>query len=218
MSIDTMNHEQAVRGQAVERYVLGELTPEERDAFEGHYFDCSHCFEQVKLSAQFLHHAHEVLDPEPEKGWLAAMLGDLRRPVAAFATAALACAIGIGIFQQVQIADLKRPRIEASFFLPATQKGAEKSISVSRKSPLSLTVDFTPAAEFTSYRAQIIAESGKLKYTFPVRPSENAYSVTIGLLAGNLDAGKYTVVIEGLGRDGTPTKVGSGSFDLQFTD
>src|SRR5215472_3383639 len=105
MSIDTMNHEQAVRGQAVERYVLGELTPEERDAFEGHYFDCSHCFEQVKLSAQFLHHAHEVLDPEPEKGWLAAMLGDLRRPVAAFATAALACAIGIGIFQQVQIAD-----------------------------------------------------------------------------------------------------------------
>jgi hypothetical protein len=218
MSNDAMNHEQAVRSQAVERYVLGELTHEEREAFEGHYFDCSACFEQVKLSAQFLRHAREVLDPEPEKGWLARMLGDLRRPAFAFATAMLVCAIGMGIYQQSVITDLKAPRIESSFFLPAAAKGPAKSIRVSRKSGLSLNVDFKPAAEFTAYRAQILTESGKVKYSLPVAPKQDEYSVTIGLPAGTLDAGKYSVVIQGLAGDGSPTEIGNGSFDLQFMD
>src|SRR5215472_6011470 len=72
--IAVMTHEQAVRSQAVERYVLGELSEEQRAAFESHYFDCPACFEQIKLSGEFLRHAHEVLDPEPEPGFLSAGL------------------------------------------------------------------------------------------------------------------------------------------------
>jgi Putative zinc-finger len=218
MKVDTMSHEQAVSRQAAESYLLGELTQEDRQAFEGHYFDCPTCFEQVKLGAQFMRHAREVLDPEQEKGWLARMLGDLRRPAPAFASAMLLFVIGIGMYQQVQIADARRPLVEASYFLPAQAKGAEKSISVSRKSRLSLSVDFKPAAEFTAYRAQIVAESGKVKYTLPVAANQTDYSITIGLPASALDTGKYSVVIQGLARDGSPAEVGTGSFDLQFVD
>jgi hypothetical protein len=219
MNNDAMSHEQALRSQAVERYVLGELTQEEREAFEGHYFDCSACFEQVKLSTQFLRHAREVLDPEPEKGWLARLLGDVRRPAFAFATAMLVCAIGMGAYQQSIIADLKAPKIEAGYFLPSDAKGAAKSITVSRKSRLSLSVDVQPANEFIAYRAEILTESGKVRYSFPVDARQVATgSVTIGLSAAALDAGAYSVVIQGLASNGSPTEIGKGSFDLQLID
>ncbi len=219
MSIDTMSHEQAVRSQAAERYVLGELTQEEREAFEGHYFDCSACFDQVKLGAQFLHHAGEVLDREPEKGWLATMLGDFRRPAAAFAAAMLVCAIGMGIYQQSVIAGLKGPRIEARYMLTGEVKGGPaKVVSVSRQAGLSLRVEFLRKPEFTSYQAQIVTEAGKVKTSLPVPASATDDSVTITLPASALVAGKYSLVIYGLTQDGARTEAGRGEFDLQFTN
>jgi hypothetical protein len=219
MSNDAMSHEQALRSQAVERYVLGELTHEEREAFEGHYFDCSACFEQVKLSAQFLRHAREVLDPEPEKGWLASLLGDLRRPAVAFATAMLVCAIGIGVYQQSVIADLKAPRIESRYVLRGQAKGGTgKLVSVSRREKLGLTVDFIRKPEFTRYEAQIVAESGKVKVSLPVPAAVEEDSVTISLPAGTLDAGQYSMVVYGLAADGSKTQTGQGEFDLHFVN
>jgi hypothetical protein len=216
MSINTMSHEEATRSQAVERYILGELTQEEREAFEGHYFNCPACFDSVKLEMKFLRHAKQVLGQEPEKAWFARMLGDLRRPMPAFACAMLVCAVGVGAYQQTLIAHARQPRVEASYFLAAPNKGLEKAVAVPRKSRLSLTVDFEPQAELTSYRAQILGHSGKIKYTLPFKSVDT--SVTIGLAADDLDAGKYSVVIQGMPREGVPVEVGSGSFDLQFID
>jgi hypothetical protein len=55
-----MDHEQAVQTQASMRYVLSDLTPAERDAFEEHYADCSHCMNDVDLAAIFVANAREV--------------------------------------------------------------------------------------------------------------------------------------------------------------
>src|SRR5215468_7371368 len=149
MNLETMSHDQAVSSHAPERYLLGELDAAERDAFEGHYFDCTACFEEIKKGSQFLSYSREVLDPQPEKTGLAALLGDLRRPAPAFVSAALLLAMGLGAYQQVQIADARKPRMEAHVFVPGTQKGdqAFKTVSVPRKSALSLSVDFTPKSE-----------------------------------------------------------------------
>ncbi len=217
MNLETMSHNQAVSSHAPERYLLGELDPEERDAFEGHYFDCAACFDEIKKGSQFLSYSREVLDPQPEKGRLAALLGDLRRPAPAFVSAALLLALGMGAYQQVQIADARRPKVEASFFVPSDSRAAAKTISVSRKSQLSLSADFTPKSEFTSYRAQIVAESGQIEFTLPIT-NQAGYSITIGLPASALGAGKHSLVIQGLSRDGSPTEAGHGSFDLQFVD
>lgn len=216
MNTDTMTHDNAVSSQAAERYVLGELTPSEREAFEGHYFDCAACFEQVEAGAQFLGRAREVLDREPEPGWLGAMLGDLRRPAPVFVSAMLLCAIGIGIHQQSVISDARAPHIEEHYDLVAA-KGAVKSLHVSRKSPLGLNVVFRPSAEFVSYRAQIISEPGKVLYTLPIT-GQTGDSVTVALPAAALEAGRYSLVIQGLTRDGVATEAGSAPFDLQFAD
>jgi hypothetical protein len=213
-----MSHDQAVSSHAAERYILGELSSNEREAFESHYFDCSDCFEQIRLGGEFLARTREVLDPEPEKSWLAAALGDLRRPAPVFVSALLLCTLGIGAYQQSVIAGFMAPRVEANYFLPGDIKGIPKVITVSRKSGLSLSVDFARSSDFTSYRAQIETESGKVKYSLPVAARENGYSVTIGMPADALAPGTYKVVIQGLSANGTATKVGSGAFELKFSD
>jgi hypothetical protein len=46
-----MNHVEAVKTLAIERYLLEEMTQEERDAFEEHYFSCAECGEDARLAA-----------------------------------------------------------------------------------------------------------------------------------------------------------------------
>jgi hypothetical protein len=220
MSMDIMSHDQAVSSHAAERYVVGELSGAERESFEGHYFDCPDCFEQIsvdgRLMAEFLGHAREVLDPEPEKSWLAQMLGDLRRPAPVFVSALLLCALGIGVYQQSVISNARAPQVEQRYDLVAA-KGAVQPLKVSRKARLGLNVVFSPGSEFTSYQAQIVNESGKVVRTVPL-PGSLSDSVTITLQAATLQAGRYSLVIQGITRSGALSEVGSAPFDLQFTD
>jgi hypothetical protein len=217
MSTDTMSHDQAVSSQAPERYVLGELTPSERDAFEGHFFDCAVCFEQVELGAQFLGRAREVLDREPEPGWLAGMLGDLRRPAPVFVSAMLLCAIGIGVHQQSVISSARGPHLEERVLVADSRSGAGKRVGVSRTSNLSLAVEFTRKSEFVSYQVEIIDAAGKSKFSKPlVQPSSDI--VAIGLPANALESGTYSMVVQGVTKDGARTVAGHGAFELQFTD
>jgi hypothetical protein len=216
MTMDTMNHEQAVSSHAPERYVLGELSDAERESFEGHYFDCPDCFHQIQLDSQFLAHAREVLEPEPEKSWLAQILGDLRRPAPVFVSALLLCAIAIGVHQQSVISDARAPHVEERYNLVAV-KGPEQPLKVSRKARLALNVVFTPDAKFISYRVQIINDAGKVVHSLP--PSRvQGDEVTIAVPAAALGQGRYSVVVQGMTPAGSLSEVGSAPFDLKFTD
>src|SRR5262249_48349577 len=48
-----MDHSEAVRLQAAEKYVLGELQGAVRDEYEEHYFGCVECAAEVKSTAAF---------------------------------------------------------------------------------------------------------------------------------------------------------------------
>ena len=48
-----MDHSEAVRIQAVEKYILGELTPRLRNDFEDHYFDCVDCAVNLRAGVAF---------------------------------------------------------------------------------------------------------------------------------------------------------------------
>jgi hypothetical protein len=218
MSNDIMSHDQAVSSQAAERYILGELTQSERDAFEGHYFDCSTCFEQVELGAQFLGRAREVLDKQPEPGWFAAMFVDLRRPAPVFVSAMLLCAIGIGVHQQSVISGSQAPRLEERFVLaPPSKAGVGKPVNVSRRADLSLSVEFTRKPEFVSYQIQVVDASGKTRFSLPMS-HPNSDIAAIAFPANKLEAGTYSMVVEGVNKDGAKTEAGQGAFNLQFTD
>jgi len=48
-----MDHTEAVRIQAVEKYILGELSPFHRAQFEEHYFDCADCALNLRAGVAF---------------------------------------------------------------------------------------------------------------------------------------------------------------------
>ena len=56
-----MDHAEAVRTLAAERYLLEEMPPEERDAFEAHFFECTACAEAVEAGASI---AEGACDPQ----------------------------------------------------------------------------------------------------------------------------------------------------------
>lgn len=49
-----MNHQEIEQQEIIERYVRHKLPPDERRAFEEHFFACDECFEQVQSTAQFI--------------------------------------------------------------------------------------------------------------------------------------------------------------------
>src|SRR3954453_2088787 len=59
-----MDHETAVQTGATERYLLGELTGEDRDRFEEHFFICPECSEDVRALTVFAANAKAVFREE----------------------------------------------------------------------------------------------------------------------------------------------------------
>src|ERR1700758_1532691 len=63
-----MDHEEAVRQNATERYLLDELDPELRDQFEEHLFDCQECALDVRAGAMFVEQSKVIL-AEPQASY-----------------------------------------------------------------------------------------------------------------------------------------------------
>jgi anti-sigma factor RsiW len=59
-----MSHNDAIDQQAAVKYLLGELPPAQRDAYEDHYFDCAACATDLKALATFADTARELLRQE----------------------------------------------------------------------------------------------------------------------------------------------------------
>ena len=81
-----MTHQEINQNEIVERYLLHKLPPEERHAFQEHFFDCDDCFQQVQTTSRFIagvRHASRrgLLDRKKEaltwswsSGWLKSAL------------------------------------------------------------------------------------------------------------------------------------------------
>src|SRR5678809_1260477 len=61
----TMDHDEAVRQKATERYLLDELDPELRDQFEEHLFDCQDCALDLRAGAMFVEQTKVILSEIP---------------------------------------------------------------------------------------------------------------------------------------------------------
>ena len=59
-----MDHKEAIRIHAVDRYLLGELTAVEREEFEEHFFSCGECSEDLHIGAILVDNSRAVLGEE----------------------------------------------------------------------------------------------------------------------------------------------------------
>ncbi len=232
-SSKVMNHQEAENTKATERYLLREMTDQERQDFEEHYLDCPECLESVTFGADFLAAGKEVAQENqtrqvPVIGWrerLFASLAPVWQPVPGLAVAAALCLAALGIYQQARItkqentiADLKAPRQEVRYVITGGQRMGSESVILSRNERLSFLINFVPKHEFTSYRAAISGAGLANGYSIPVTASEKDYSVTVSLPAAELAGGEYEVTFWGRTQSGEETKLASGSLEVKLAN
>jgi hypothetical protein len=232
-----MNHDEAIRLKAAEKYLLGELSAELRDQYEDHYFGCAECGQDVRTGAVFIDNARDVLIPpsvtelgskhQPARsgGWWAALL----RP--AFAVPALALLLLVAGYQNVvTIPHLKmavtqsetaQTLLSFSLISENSRGGAPLAISVPAGKPFSFFVDIPPNGSYASYVCEFQTESGTPELSLNISAAEAKRTVQLLIPAGRLASGKHVLVVRGLDSQGKPDadKIGVASypFSLDYT-
>jgi hypothetical protein len=230
-SSQIMNHQEAENTKATERYLLREMTEQERLAFEDHYLGCAECLEAVTFGADFLDAGRELVNEQRVQKAIAvswhkrmfSALSPVLKPVPAMALAAAVALAALSAYQQKRIAsqqnliaDLKAPSQEFRYVVSGAQRRGSDAIVLARNERLSLLINFVPKHEFTSYRAEITGPGLGTGYSVPVSVTEQDYSVMVSLPAGVLTGGEYQVNFWGRVQGGEETKLVSNSFEVKL--
>jgi hypothetical protein len=212
-----MDHNETIQLQAAVKYVLGELSPAQREEYEEHYFDCVECAVDIKALATFADTTREVLRREREAqlakdlvpargGWLSWL-----QPVVAIP--AMAALLLIIAYQNtVTIPHTKDAPSRAvteiygqSFLLQPsdTRRGNEAIVN---EAPLEvrpaqgflLQLDFTPSSSFPAYLGQLQDSSGRVLQQFAVPAEKAKQELHLPVPAGLISrSGQYSVVFFG---------------------
>jgi Putative zinc-finger len=228
-----MDHTEVADQYAVEKYLLGELSPEAREAFEEHYFGCEECATDLRAASVFIAQTRKELArpvlvraTEPKKGKLFSFPSLLRPMFAAPAMAAMLLVIGFQnivtfphLEQQVVVAS--KPHVLPSVMLIDGQsRGAEIRTVVARAhEPFLLSVDVPADNRFSEYLCSLYSPSGKMVWQLRIPPSQVADTVPIQVPADSTEAGQNTLLIQGVPSDaqnGTPAEIVKYRFLLQI--
>jgi len=224
-----MDHSEALRLQAAERYVLGELSPKLREEYEEHYFGCEECAADVKAAAAFAEGARELFrkersqeEKEPVQigGWFAW----LRPAIAAPALAALLLIVGYQSLVMI-------PQLRRGSAVPLTAQSANfvsligansrseggKVFLIHRDNPTVVEVDIPETGEFSGYICQIQDAQSRVLYEHRVSVIDAKQSVHLIVPAAGLRPGKYSLVVLGEGSAGSAAASASELERIRFT-
>jgi hypothetical protein len=230
-----MDHSEAVATQAVEKYLLGELSDEEQSAFEEHYFDCPDCASDVETCSLFVRHARAVFRETPAAAaeiraggrgngkerkssiW-SAMADFFRRPLV---PATAAAALGMACMYQgaVVIPALKRSVANSmsaqplvSFQLFQAVRGGEKTVAVPFGATFfALSFDVTWDGEGSHYRCSLTDSRGQDRFSIRVPAPEPGQPVSILVPARGFEGGIYRLAV-------TPAEPADGGTPLATYD
>lgn len=186
-----MDHTEATRLAAAERYLLGELTAEQRAAFEEHFFECPECAAEVRLGAELIDNLKPALAP-------------LRPPAAPeaqrrayawlhWAPAAAAVVLAAGLTVQLvgakrQLAEFSSPQPVSSYFLAATRgEGALISLPSGAKQVL---ITLAPVTQSGVLKAVLKNTAGEKLYEFSL-PAVAGQEISLLLPVATLADGPY---------------------------
>ncbi len=234
-----MDHNLAIENNAAERYLLGELNEVEIEEYEEHYFSCPICAQEVKLGSEFIDNARKVFKtdfipeskpvPTPSITWGQRFWHSMLQPAPVFAVIALAVLGGFNVYQSAVIRDLRQPEIVTSedVFRSGRSGRAGRTIEadwvVQARRNAAVHISFEiPVEAYTSYQVDVLDGSGNSKLSRPMDVSAEQANDTIDMRfpKGVLEAGKYTLVIQGVNSNASKNQAKSEiarySFEVQF--
>jgi Putative zinc-finger len=231
-----MDHSEAVRQKATEKYLLNELDPEVRDQFEEHLFNCQDCALDVRAAAMFVEQTKVALAESPdssevrvpaaarpdrtERGWLAWF-----RPAFAVPVLALLLAV-IGYQNLVTYPHLMQaanePQVGPWASVNISTRGSEPTVvKVLPGQGFSLLMNLPPEDGFASYATDLYNPAGKLEWSGTISGPEISSSASgegrqIHVPGGSRQAGTYTLVVRGITATGESKEVSRKPIDVQI--
>ena len=216
-----MNHDEAIRIKGTEQYLLNELSPELREQFEEHFFECAECANDLRAGTLFIDQskaifAADAVAPPREvpsvvvakPSWWAWLRPAIAVPVMALLLAVIA-------YQNWP--SNKNAQVLQAAYVNIGSRGAVPSISTGTGQGFLLRVTVPPDQGYSSYSADIYAPDGKLSWSLklPVSASQDSYFIQVP--AGSYNDGVYSVAIRGTAADGNTTELGRGNFELHIS-
>jgi hypothetical protein len=225
-----MNHNEAIREQAVERYLLRELPEDVREGFEEHFFDCDICASDLKTGAAFI----DALRAEPQP--VASPQRNLqvfsKRPRAAWLrpllVPALAASLLVVAYQNILVlpgmrqaaATAQAPAVMNNIILAnISARGANvpRAVAPPHGSFL-ISVDVPSRAQYTSYLCSLYAPSGERLWQIPITSQQAENAVSLRVPTDKAAAGINELRVLGVpSTGGTPVEVGRYQFTLQIS-
>src|ERR1039458_2641764 len=223
-----MDHSESIRLMAAEKYLLGELTPELREQFEEHFFDCQECALDVRAGAALVEHSKVVLS-EPvaasparvpvgvpaKPGWLPWLRPGLVLPVLAALLMVVAYQNLVTYPQLKQLAS--SPQILPWASINVSTRGASATqISPRVGVGFHLLVTIPPESRYTSYPFDSSSPSGRLEWsrTIPAASSDEARSIYVP--GANQEQGIYKLAVRGNTGSGESSDLGHYSIEVQI--
>jgi hypothetical protein len=234
-----MDHNEAVRLQAVEKYLLGKLPKEQHAEYEEHYFDCSACAEEIKATVAFMESARQVvseeaLEPRGVRAPAPAVPGFFSWLRPAFAVPVFAALLlFIGYQNGVTIPRLKDSSssqmgqiISSSFQLRGSERGGNESGDAANKvrvrsgESFALNFDFTPTGTFSEYLWRLQNKAGRAVKSGHISGEKKYQAVCLNMAGGVESAGKYNLVFfgsaDGAGQPANESEAQRLTFTVEF--
>jgi hypothetical protein len=208
-----MDHLDADKMKAVERYMLGDLSVSEVEEFERHFFDCPQCSEELRALTLFQENARAVFveqdlapipvrvhAPESAASWWRGFSPQFWNRGWAVALGALV----VGIFAGYLTFMMREGGVQevTPFPLHAEARGEETIVSPSATSKFYMVYfDNNWDGDYTSYRGSVRDESGAEKLSLRVTPKASGKPIDVLIRTNKLPAGKYVLVMMGRNAD-----------------
>jgi hypothetical protein len=213
-----MEHSEAVASKASVRYLLGEMTEQDRADYEEHAFACSECAQDLRAGAAFIDNARDSLGRVSERQpgvaarrwWVGFFRPAFALPVVALLLAIVGYQNGYVLPRlKSQMAQATAPQtLPALSLLGADTRGGElPEIAIPAHRPFGLYVDIPPGGRFSSYVCEFEDRFGSVQFAVNVSTEEAKKTVLLLIPPSRLRAGKYTLVVRGLGPGGPGKKI-----------
>jgi hypothetical protein len=227
-----MNHSDAIQNMSAERYLLGEMTVEDRELFEEHYFTCEDCALDLRAAMAFIGEAKVQLPgliesprlapavrpaQEKKKSWLGWL-------TPAFSAPAMAVLLGVVAYQNLATIPALRSAATRPEVLPwvsihmGTRSGVPTPVSADRTQGVVLLVDLPQQGSYVSYAFELFDDQGKSVWKGDPKTLDQTDNGTVSVLVpgGGLREGVYALAAYGVMPSGERTETSRRMLDIRF--